>query len=931
MSAPDVSDALYGRDGERAVLSRLLEGARAGQSGVLVLRGEAGVGKTVLMQHLLRSASGFRIARASGVESEMELAYAGLHQLCNQGIDRVQHLPEPQRDALEKAFGTRLGAAPDRFLVSLASLNLLSEMADDRPLICVIDDAQWLDRASMQAMIFVARRLHAESIVMIFSVRTSPDETEPGGEAFVELPGLTIDGLRPPDAQALLDSVLTSPVDVRVRERIVAETRGNPLALLELTRERSPAELAFGFGIRDSRRIANRIERGFRDRLELLAFDTRVLLLLAAAEPLGDVSLLWRAARLLGVGAESAAAAQSAGLIEITESVRFRHPLVRSAVYGAAPVDERHRIHRVLAEATDADLQPDRRAWHRAQASVLPDEGVAAALEQSADRARTRGGSVATAAFLMRAAELTPEGGRRASRFLAAAEASLQAGEFDRALALLAAAEDGMSERAELARAALLHAQIAFLNRRGGTAARELMVAAQRLEEADLGLARATYLDAYSAAMFAGRLNSSSIMTEIAKAVRGAPTGPAVLAHGHRELLLEALSVRSIDGFAASVPVARQAVEVFRTADLPAVDALRWLWLASAVAADLWDDLAWSELVQRHMRIAREAGALVELPLALNTQVIIHVFCGELQEAGPLVERAQVVNEATGAKVTPYGELALSALQGPSERARHAVAETVNEVMKRGEGIGLTVAHWATAIRAVSTGRYEEALAAARLATEDAVEFSVPKWALPDLVEAAVRVGELDEAARALECLSSMATASGTDWALGITSRARALVADDQSAEQYHLDAIDRLDKTILRLESARARLLYGEWLRRQNRRVEARAALNEAHATFNDMGADGFAERARRELVASGATARKRVAGTRSSLTAQESQIARMAVIGQTNAEIGGQLFISARTVEWHLGKVFVKLGVTSRRQLAEALRLGGPGTAAG
>jgi DNA-binding CsgD family transcriptional regulator len=906
---------LRGRRRECESLDRLLAGVRAGQSQVLVLRGEAGVGKTALLDYLQERASGCRIAPAAGVESEMELAFAGLHQLCMPMLDRIAGLPGPQSVALGTAFGMDGGAAPDRFLVGLAVLGLLSEVAREQPLVCLVDDAQWLDKASTQALGFAARRLLAESVALVFAVR------EPSGEeALVSLPDMVVGGLRNGDARALLASAVPGRLDERVRDRIIAETRGNPLALLELPRGSTAAELAGGFGRPDARPLVSRIEQSFLRRLESLPAATQTLLLTAAAEPVGDVTLLRSAAERLGIGADGAAPAEAAGLIELGARVRFRHPLVRAAAYRAATVPDRRDAHRALAEVTDPQTDPDRRAWHRAHAAVGPDEDVAVELERSAARAQARGGVAAAAAFLERATELTADPGRRVQRALDAAQAKLQAGAFDRALALVAGVEAGSLDDLERARIDLLRAQIAFASSRSNEVPPLLLAAARRLEPLDVKLARETYLDAFYAAMFSGRLASGAGPVEVAQAARKAP--PTHRSH-RGDMLLDGLVVLFTDGYPAAMPIRKRTLRAFGSEDVTVDGDLRWLWLASIIAADVWDDESLHVLTARHVQIAREAGALSELPIALNSRIVMHLFAGELTAAASLVEEAEVVKEAIGTDLAPYGALLLAAWQGQEGAARELFETTMSEIVPRGEGIGVTTTHYASALLSNGLGRFQDALVAARQAAEFPHELAAGKWGLTELIEAASRSGMAELAADALERLSEMTRASRTHWALGVESRSRALLSDGDTAERLYRKAIEHLDRTRVRMELGRAHLLYGEWLRREHRRQDAREQLRTAHDMFDRVGAAGFAERARRELQATGETVRKRTVETHNALTAQEAQVARLAAEGRTNSEIGAQLFISPRTAEYHLHKVFTKLGIGSRRQLRAALEL--------
>ena len=874
-----------------------------------MVRGEPGVGKTVLLDYLAGRASGCRIARAVGVQSEMELAFAGLHQLCAPMLDHAESLPVPQRGALRTAFGLSAGPVPDRFLVGLAVLGLLSEAAGERPLICVVDDAQWLDRASAQALGFAARRLAADPVGLVFAARVP-------GEDMAGLPELVVEGLAEDDAQALLESVLTGPLDARVRDRIIADTHGNPLALLELPRGLTPAQLTGGFGVSGAVPLDGRIEESFGRQLEALPVQSLRLVQLAAADPSGDAVLVWRAAGLLAIGAGAAGPAAEAGLAEFGARVRFRHPLVRSAAYRSASVQERQELHGALAEATDPAADPDRRAWHRAEAAPGPDEDVAAELEQSAGRAQRRGGLAAAAAFLERSAWLTLDPARRAQRALAAAQAKLQAGAPDAALGLLAMAEGGPLDELQCARGNLLRAQVAFASSHGRDAAPLMLSAARQLEALDVGLARQTYLEAFTAALFAGRLSPAAV-GDVARAVRMAP---APLTKGLApDLLLDGLALLVTEGYAAGAPALRRALLAARSQDISAEAGLGWLWLAAMAAIAVWDDETWHILASRHVKLARDAGALSELPLAVLARYLLHAHAGELEQATALIAEAQAVADATGIQLGPYGGLGAAAWRGREAEATKLIQATMDGVTSRGEGRGVAT-QYAIAVLYNGLGRYDQALAAAELACEYD-DIGVVGWSLTELVEAAVRSGRPARASDALQRLSETTRASGTDWALGIEARSRALLSEGQTAENCYREAIERLGRTRMRPAAARAHLLYGEWLRRENRRRDARAELRTAHDLFTTMGIEAFAERARRELLATGDTVRKRTVETVSELTAQEAHIARLAVDGRTNVEIGAQLFLSTRTVEWHLGKVYTKLGVGSRRELPRAL----------
>jgi DNA-binding CsgD family transcriptional regulator len=901
-------NTLRGRDSECAALDVVLDAARRGESRTVVLRGEAGVGKSALLDYAAGSAQGFRLLRSVGVESEMELAFASLHQLCAPILDRRDRLPGPQREALDVAFGLDSGPAPDRFHVGLATLSLLAERADDQPLLCVIDDAQWLDGASALAFAFVARRLMAEPIGLLFAVREPIDVRELAG-----LPELTIGGLGDDDARVLLESTLPERLDERVRDRIVAESRGNPLALLELPRGLTPGELAGGFALPDARPLPDRIERSFLRQVGSLPPDAQRLLLIAAAEPFGDVSLLWRAADRRGLGPNAAVPAEGAALLQLGTLVRFRHPLVRSAVYRAASLSDRREAHRALAESIDAHVDPDRRAWHRAQAAPGPDEAVAEELERSAERAHARGGVAAAAAFLERAAALSPDPARRADRALDAAHAKLRAGAFGPASALVAMAEAAPPTELRLARIDRLRAEIAFTERRGGDAPRLLLAAARKLERLDRALARETYLDAIAAAIFAGHLARGPGLRDVGAAARRAPLPEAT---GLLDELLDALAARLTDGYSESAPTMQRVLDALCDEEIPVQDALRWLWLGSVLASDQWDDERWHAVATRHVTIARAAGALSELPRALDSLAFMHFIMGQTTPATSLFEEVRTVCAAIGSSPARIGPLVLAAWGGREGEARTLIDAMMSEAVPRGQGAAVTVAHWLHAVLCNGLGHYEEALAAAQAAAEHQEEFGARRG-LVELVEAAARSGATESGTDALGRLVESTRASGTNWALGVEARSRALMTEGDAAERFYREAIKRLARTRVRVELARAHLVYGEWLRRENRRLDARGHLRTAHEMFSHMGIEAFAERARRELVATGGTAHRRPEEARGMLTPQEAQIAQLAREGLSNPEIGARLFLSPRTVQYHLGKVFTKLDITSRNQL--------------
>src|SRR5438874_5056496 len=809
------------RDLERTALDRLLDGVRVGEGRVLVIRGEAGVGKSALLDYLTERASDCRVAQAAGSEYEAELAYAGLHQLCAAMLELRERLPAPQREALETAFGLAVNPPPDRFVVGLALLGLLSEVAEKQPLVCVVDDAQWLDETSAQALAFVARRLLAESVGLVFAVREPSEARELRG-----LPELMVGGLGDDDARALLAAALPGRLDERVRDRLVAESRGNPLALLEVPRGFTPAELAGGFGLPDVTPLPNLIEQSFRRRLEPLPTETRRLLLTAAAEPVGDAALVWRAAERLGVGLGAAGPAETVGLVEIGVRVRFRHPLVRSAAYRAAHLHERREVHRALADATDAELDPDRRAWHRACAAEGPDEAVADELERSADRARARGGVAAAAAFLQRATELTPDPARRGARALAAAQAKFEAAAPDTAEERVAMGELGPLDDLQRARAARLRAQIAFARRRGNDAPPLLLARARASEGLEDGLARETYLEAFAAAIFAGRLGGRYALRAAAEAARAAPPGPQparpidLLLDGMATRYLERLAGEAwfCEGSSTGVPTLQRALQALRRDDPGSKDdIMRLPWLCpmaqSMAAMELWDFEAWQELATRFVRLTRDVGALAVLPVALVYLSGIHVYAGEFATAAALIEESETITAATGNAPMRYGGLFLAGWRGDEASASKLIEAATNDATTRGEGRVFGLAGHVTAVLNNGLGRYPDALAGARQACEHG-DLGYSAWSLAELVEAGTRSGAVEDAAAALRQLEERSRASGTNWALGVLARSKALLSDGDAAESLYREAIERLEGSRILVHLARAQLVYGEWLR---------------------------------------------------------------------------------------------------------------------
>jgi DNA-binding NarL/FixJ family response regulator len=896
---------LRGRDAQCRAIEQLLEGVRSGHSFTLAIRGEPGVGKSALLDYVAERFADCRVARVGGLESNMALAYAGLAQLLTgRMLDRVGKLRAPQRDALRRAFDLTDGPAPASFLVGLAALSLLSDAADEQPLVCLIDDVQWLDPESLSVLSFVARRLAAEPIGIVFAVR------EPNAPQNLEgLPAIALQGLAPHDARLLLDTVLPGGLDAQVRDRIVAETRGNPLALLELPRGLTSAELAGGFGLPEAGELSSRIELTFLHRVQSLPAETRQLLLVAAADAAGDGAVIGRAAEWLQLETSALLLAQDDGLIEPGPVVRFRHPLVRSASYLAATAAERRRAHRALAAATDPQLDPDRRAWHRALAAPGPDESAADDLARSAARARTRGGVPAAAAFLERATELSIEPARRGTRALAAAQLKFEAGAPDEAERLLSVARASPLDALDGAHAERLGAQIAYARTRGRDTPALLSAAAKRLEPLDLELARETHLEALWAAVRSGRFAKAEGVVEAAQAA----TRPAGLEPARAiDLLFGAVLTRLTAGYEPALPAVANALAAFRAEGFRREN-IAWCWLACQLAMDVWDDRACEEIASGLARVARDRGSLTILPFALNYSAAHQLFLGEFGVTEQLVEEARAITAATRNEPLADFSVLLAAWRGDRETTAALAAGMIEAGTQRGEGFAVEVAEWAKAVLHNGLSEHAEALAAAERAYEhDGLGFSV--WVLPELIEAAARSGDRSTALRGCERLTERTRTSTTAWARGIEAAARALIADGPEAEALYVEATRQLAASRVLMLHTRAQLTYGEWLRRESRPVDARRQLKAAHASFDATGARGFADRARRELLATGETAQQRTLDARDQLTPQEAQIAHLAREGFGNTEIAAELYLSPRTVEFYLANVCSKLGINAR-----------------
>ena len=905
---------LLGREPERRMVEQLLVAAQAGNSRALVVRGDAGIGKTALLEYLRDAAiaSRFRVESSTGIDAETQFAFAGLHQFCVPFLDHVDALPEPQQLALGIALGSESGPAPGKFLIGLATLNLLAEVAEHGPLLCLVDDAQWLDQASAEIIAFVARRIGAERLVIAFGVR---DVRGDGVSVFSGLPELPLTGLDRMAAQTLLDTAFRAPVDEAVRERIIAEARGNPLALLEMPANLPAARLAGGFELPDHTNVPERIERGYLDRSRDLPETTQLLLLAAAADPTGDPVLLSRAGAELDVAAEASLPAEAAGLIEVDGKVRFRHPLVRSAVYRSADAASRRRVHGALAQATDATLDPDRRAWHSAYAVEGVDEEVAAELERSAGRARSRGGHAAAGAFLRRSTELSPGIADRTRRALDAAYAMHNAGASEAALDLLAIAEGGSPDPLQRARVALVRAQIAFQRTHGVEVHQMLVDAAAALAPFDPALSREIHLHALDTAIVSGSADALGISRTALAAMPARASRPV-------DLLLGGLAKTMVDGYSAGVPAVRLALDAVCESMRPGSEQEGarepWLWLAGRAAVGILDDERAHRIAEWNVSVCRTTGALAGLPSALNLHANILAISGEITRAGELASEAEMITESMGGAPLRHARAMLSAWTGDRAGLARSNSLTLQTDKSPIGSAQAAFAHYASAVLHNGLGEYSTAREAAASTCESA-ELSLSTLGLPELIEASVRAGDRETALRALERLSGRARVSGTAWALGLEARSRALTISGRAAEESYREAIDHLSASRIAGEAARAHLIYGEWLRRAGRRQEARGELRTAHELLSDMGIEAFAARAARELNATGERARKRTARPTDALTAQELQIARMVATGATSREVGAQLFLSPRTIESHLRNIFRKLGLTSRRQLSD------------
>lgn len=918
MEAPPGGSAarpqLVGRSRELATVDALLEDVRHGLSATLVIRGEAGLGKTALLDSALSTASDFRVVKAIGIESETNVGFAGLHQLLIPFLPRLDRLPPPQRNALGVAFGLAMGPTPERFQVGVATLTLLAVATDGQPLLCIVDDAQWLDVESAQVLGFVSRRLQAEGVALLFAVREPLERP-------VDFGGIREIRLGPLDAghaRELLAVVHPEGLDDAEAQRLLEETEGNPLAILELTTEPVRGWLGRPLAMSEPLPIGDRLQRHFLRRVNDLSPSSQTFVRLASAEPSGDAVVLWRAAGELGLDKEAVAEAEAQQLIVMGPPLSFRHPLIRSAIYYTMPPAERRRMHAVLANATDRRFEPERHAGHRALAVVQPDEDVAAELAEQAKRAQQRGAHAAWALFASRAAELTPDPALKASRLLVAARAWIAAGSPDNAQKALNEARPALSDPYQRALSQALEGGVRFASGQPGDAPGILLQAARAMAPLDAPASRRILIRALEAAAFSRPSMAGPVMQGIAEAAL-VPVPAAVSLETASELILRGYATVITSGYRAGAPILKEAIAA-TLREGPAPEALHSL--PTLAAYSLFDDTAAHALAADWVRVCRERAALTALPVALQLLAAAELHSGRLEEAEALTKHSLETAEATGNLGflgSSRGTVLFKAWRGDEAETRELAAKHVAEARAHDEPFWANFSGYALSILELALGRYQAALDEALPTYKDDPPWT-GTWVDPTLVEAAARVGDLSTAQDGLQRLTERAEAGGTPLGLGLLARCRAILADDSGAEAFYQEAIDRLGQSPTRPELARTHLLYGEWLRRQNRRREAREHLRTAYEMFVTMGINGFAARTRGELLATGEHVRRRTIETQDQLSPQELQVARLAARGVRNQQIASELFISERTVEYHLGKVFRKLDVSSRTQLAQA-----------
>jgi DNA-binding CsgD family transcriptional regulator len=894
---------------------------------VLVLRGPAGIGKTSLLDAAVANATDFASSCVAGVESEIALGFAAVHQLLLPFLDRVGDLPEPQRHALESVFGLADHGPPDPLLVFLAVLTLLDSAATDQPLLLVIDDAHWLDDESARVLAFVARRLHADPIVMLVALREPETRaTNP----FDVLPQLEIPGLADAGSRALLEDAAGGRIDPDVADRLFAATQGNPLALSEFVAGLDPQQLEGNAPLPEPLPVRRMLQDQYASRTRELPSAARSLLLLASAERFGDPALLHRAANALGVSwHEGVASIEAAGLATFTPAASFRHPLVRSAVYHSATPSECRRVHQALADALVGDEDVDRRNWHLSAAAAAPDEDIAATLECSAARVFQRGGTQAAAEFFMRAADLTPDPARKIDRLLAAVRMRSAEGGGTRAQALLDGVMARVRDGRQRAEAEWTQGLIWLGAGRARDALRVLARAVSSIEHYDDGMPLHALITAENAVLYGESLSERSLAHTISRTALHLLSQASTLQPA--EDLVRGIAIRLTDGHVAAAPVIRAALVGLRERaenddgarlmpDAHEHGAMLHLLAVNAACAVL-DDVALDLATRSWVEFGRRTRTLTTLPIALDLRSVCDVFAGRFRAAESAILEADDILSFTGARAligeSGVGRLFLEAYRGDEPAARAIAQRRSEDARERGNGVDLDQSHLALAVLGVGMGRYAEALDHCReIEAHDSVAISM--LGFPLLIEAAERCDDLATANAAHDRFSECAAASATEWALGLVASTRALLAADEAAEAHYAEALERLAATSAAVDLARVQLLYGEWLRRARRRRDARVPLRTALDFFQRIGAGAFAERTRRELAATGEHSRPRSDATRDMLTAQEAQIAHLVAEGMTNPQIAAQIYISKSTVEYHLRKIYRKLGVTTRTQLA-------------
>jgi DNA-binding CsgD family transcriptional regulator len=898
------------------VLDGMLAAAREGVSQTLVIQGEAGIGKTTLLDYAVSVADDFLVVRFTGIESEQSLAFAALHRLLTPVLHQIARLPAPQRNALNSALGLAAGPPADRYLVGLGVISLAANAARaPRRLLCTIDDAQWVDRESLETLAFWGRRIYAERIALIFSERVGTTTPNPlDGFSTLEVRGLTSEA-----ARQLFTVQAELPLDTETTDGIVAQLEGNPLAILELSQRLTADQLPEAVLAPRPLPLGRRLEEHFMGRVRSLTIETQMMLLLVAADSTGDAAVVWKAAAVLGVNPEAAEPAESAGLLILDAPIRLRHPLIRSAIYGSARPADRRAVHRALGVVADDAGDRDRTAWHFAAATIGGDEHIAGLLEERASQAGDRGGHTTRSALLSRAAEMTPDPQRAAARLVDAAEAALAGGSPHHTQALLKRAMPALQDPALRARAGRLEGSAWTMVGKTGLAAPVLLSAALALLPSEPELGRYTLLEAFEAALFSGHFSNQS--ADIVNAAAAAANSSTPRAAKAVDLLLAALATYVTSGYLRSVPKMRSAVTAMTAVDEPAEPLIRWGVFASNMSRALWDQDAHDEVMTRLARVGRQRGVLPFLGLVLEAQATSEVWSGRFSSAELLFSQAgDVFSEAGfGALAGNLIGLDLLVYRGQEAEARARAGMVLLVAKELGMGALENVVDRSLTVLDLATGQYHEAMKHAA-AVFDRDPLPLGNEVLPDLIEAAVRIGDPAVAEAAMDRLAERAPASGTQWAAGLLARSRALLAGDDG-ETHYREAIGQFGSTRLAVELARSHLLYGEWLRRQSRRVDAREELRTAYDAFEEMGVTAFAQRARTELLATGEHARKRTIQSSDDLTPQETHVARLAAAGETNTEIAIQLYISTSTVEYHLRKVYRKLAISSRRQLQRAL----------